>query len=654
MNTNKTKLVYQFLALVIPFIAYIITLAPTVTFIDAGELTTVCAKLGVAHPTGYPLFTILGHLFSLLPFGSVVYSLNFMCAVISSVTVLIFFNLMVFIFTKLKLNENDWENTLSIISIYNISLGASLVLAFSRTFWDTSNAIEVYSLHTLFIVTNLYLFLRACHVTVNNTKENLLVRERYWLVWSFVLGLSFGNHLSTIFLSVGIFVTYLIVSGVTNPITYKRILLMAIPFILGLSIYIYLPVRASNPVISWGHPDTWGNFYRHFTGQQFSVWMFTGTEVMAEKLGYFVTTYLAQFFYLPDEFPGILKVLPLAIILIGLFEMAFKKTRLFLLTILLFVFCVLYASNYNIHDIDSYFLLAYIITAIWIGYFLQFVIRLLSEKKRTAISFVLVLFAVLPVLQNFKYVNESQNYYVKDYTFNVFNSVPQNSIVMSTQWDFWISASIYFQYVEGIRKDIVVIDKELLRKTWYVPYIKEHYPEVYANSKSEFEIYYTELLKFEKYPNRYTKPSTEADRQDISRIQTNYKDLLTSIVEKNPNRNFFTTFEIETEKNERFANNYMRIPQGMLINYTKSVEKYDDYKMPEFIFQPLTQNDYYHNFIRDAYYNAYLSRANYLMNFQKLDEAEALIKKAEALNTKGSEIKLLQNKIRQMKTAPAN
>jgi hypothetical protein len=639
MNTNKTKLIYQILAAVIPFIAYVITLAPTVTFIDAGELATVCTKLGVAHPTGYPLFTVLGHLFTLLPFGSPIYNLNLMCAVISSVTVLMFFNLLVFIFGSLKLNDDTWEKPLSDLTIFNVSLGASLVLAFSKTFWDTSNAIEVYSLHTFFIVTNIYLFLKACTYTSEDSKTFLLIREKYWLLFAFVLGLSFGNHLSTIFLSVGFLYLFFAVNGF-NKLAFQRILLLAIPFVIGLSIYIYLPVRANNPILSWGHPDTWDNFYRHVSGKQFSVWMFTGSDNMMKQFKYFTGAYPAEFYYLP-----------LVIAILGLIEIFNKSRKLFYYTVLLTGFCVLYASNYDIHDIDSYFLLAYIVTAIWVGFGLHFIARKISDASRQTASFILILIFLLPLGSNFNSVNESKNYYVKDYTFNVFASAPQNSIIISTQWDFWLSASIYFQYVEGIRKDLVIIDKELLRKTWYVTHIKQHYPEIYNNSKTEFEIYYTELVKFEKYPDRYTKPSSESDRQDINRIQLAFKDLLTSIVEKNQNRNFYTTFEVESAKQELFATSYQRIPEGMLIRYVKNME-YDNYVMPEFKYTVTTQDDYYHTFLMNAYYSAYMSRANYLMNFYKLDEADALINKAAEVNPKGPEINLMRNKIKQLRSVP--
>ena len=49
---------------------------------DGDELTTVAATLGLAHPTGYPLFTWLVFLFARLPFGEVAHRTNLMCAIL--------------------------------------------------------------------------------------------------------------------------------------------------------------------------------------------------------------------------------------------------------------------------------------------------------------------------------------------------------------------------------------------------------------------------------------------------------------------------------------------------------------------------------------------------------------------------------------------
>jgi hypothetical protein len=70
---------------VFAFIVYLQTMAPSVGFIDDGELATVCYTLGIAHPTGYPLFTLIGWLMAHLPLAtSVIASLNVMAAIFTA------------------------------------------------------------------------------------------------------------------------------------------------------------------------------------------------------------------------------------------------------------------------------------------------------------------------------------------------------------------------------------------------------------------------------------------------------------------------------------------------------------------------------------------------------------------------------------------
>src|SRR5258706_15886703 len=69
------------LVFLISFIGYLQTMQRSVPFIDGGELATVCATLGIAHPTGYPIFCVLGYLFAHLPIaGSVILRVNIMSA----------------------------------------------------------------------------------------------------------------------------------------------------------------------------------------------------------------------------------------------------------------------------------------------------------------------------------------------------------------------------------------------------------------------------------------------------------------------------------------------------------------------------------------------------------------------------------------------
>src|SRR5580765_7791920 len=70
-----------FFVFLVSFIVYLQTMAPSVPFIDGGELATVCATLGIAHPTGYPIFCLIGYLFAHLPIAEhIIVRLNIMSA----------------------------------------------------------------------------------------------------------------------------------------------------------------------------------------------------------------------------------------------------------------------------------------------------------------------------------------------------------------------------------------------------------------------------------------------------------------------------------------------------------------------------------------------------------------------------------------------
>ncbi|MFA5404719.1 MAG: DUF2723 domain-containing protein [Ignavibacteria bacterium] len=642
-NFFKSKIFFSLLSFFIPLAVYIKTLAPTVSFIDSGELATVCIKLGVAHPTGYPLFTVIGHLFSLLPFGEEVYRLNFMCAVLSSLALVVFFNLLVFVLRDFNIeqNQNDKKSGshktgFNDFIIFLISLAGTLLLAFSVTYWNISNSLEVYSLHQLLIISIIFVILKAANES--NKKDSKA--DIYWLFFAFLLGLSFSNHLSTIFMSLGCLYFYFAINRF-NEVSFKRIAIMAIPFLIAFSVYVYFPIRADNPVISWGYPANLSNFIRHFTGKQFSVWMFSSSDVTSKQFSYFISSFPKEFYYVP-----------LILAVFGLIRIFNLQKKLFYFTFLLFGFNVLYAINYDIHDIDSYFILAYIVSVIWITFGILFFVQKFKNVS-LQLAFASVLIALIPLYGNYKTNDESMNYFVKDYTMNVFKSAKPNSLILSTQWDFFVSASIYYQYVKGERQDLTIIDKELLRRSWYIRHIQMHYPVVYDRSKIEFETYYTELLKFENETSRYTNPKTEADKNELVKINIAFIALLNSLVDKNYNDKFiYTTFEIENIQNEKFAKDYGRVQEGVLIRVIKNINDYNDFSEPDLTYTITDNPDYYHHFIMNSYYNAYMYRANYLINKSRFDDAELLVKKATEILPNERQAMQLLNKINQLKALP--
>ena len=232
-----------------------------------------------------------------------------------------------------------------------------------------------------------------------------------------------------------------------------------------------------------------------------------------------------------------------------------------------------------------------------------------------------MLLGLVSINTNYALNDESKNRYVEEFTMNIFKNAEPNSIIISSQWDFWVSASWYFHFVKNIRPDIVVIDKELLRRSWYFKFLEKNYPEVYNNSRAEIERFLPELYKFEhNFP------------YDTKQIMRLFEDMMTSFVKSNPNRRIYSTWEIEQNKNEPYAQNFMRVPDGLLFRLVPKEQitggQVADYKTYDFSFTPLVSKDYYHETLMRSYAMMLSSSAAYLIQAGRQQEAKKYIELA--------------------------
>jgi transmembrane protein TMEM260 (protein O-mannosyltransferase) len=657
----KPRDIFAVVTFIIVFSVYLVTLAPTVTFIDSGELAAVASTLGIAHPTGYPLFTILGYLFSRLPISpSEIYKLNLMGALLCAGAIVIFYYLMNFLFsfssTPAKEDSKKKESRIEISPELKVGLCvfSSLVLAFSNTFWAQANSVEVYSLHIFFVIALMYSFVKA--ITMNSNKM--------FLLFSFILGLSFTNHMTTILLAPACLTLFFVTKRNEGKEILKLIGYMVLCFAAGFSVYLYLPIRASmQPLFLWGNPYNLERFIWHISGKQFSVWIFSAKgsvtvfvmllvilEILTiigliKKLslsknyhfGVFLILSIVTFIMLKSSNEIVVKQFNLFVSslvneygkwvsvlgLIGVYRLSRANINVYYFTILAFFSCVVYSVNYDIHDISSYFLLAYIIGAIWIGFGALLIyeraaksLRLSTRTAQITFATILVLCSVITLSSNFAENDESNEYAVEQFTMNVFKNAEPSSIIISSQWDFWVSASWYYQVVKHIRPDLIIIDKELLRRSWYYVYLQRHYPEVYENSKPEIERFLAELYKFEH--------NIPYDQKTIMKA---FNDLLTGLVEKNPSRKVYTTWEIEQNKDEVFAQNYERIPDGILLQLFKkeSTGKKSELKTYDFNFTKLNKEDYYHETIMNTYAFMLASSANHFYSQNRIEDARKYV-----------------------------
>lgn len=614
---------------VVALIVYTMTLCPTVDFIDSGELATVSYTLGIAHPTGYPLFTLVGWIFSHLPFGlRVIYQLNLMAAVLCSAGLFFFFRLLVFLLRNINAKNRESDEEEKVLSekwwsVFLPAMGGTFILAFSETYWTTALSVEVYSLHIVFLTLLLFLFTKVILLEQKGSSdiESKRVHRSYWFGFAYVLGLAFTNHMTTILLAPA-FLYYFFSVHRFEVQEWKKLLKLGVPFLLGLSVYLYLPICSStNPVMNWGQPIDLEKFIWHWTGKVYRVWLFASFENAAKQLKYF-------FEMLPKEFAyG-----PLIFSLVGFWSLWKANKKLFLYLLLLFLGCVGYSINYDIHDIDSYFLLAYItlaiVAAIGFQYFIKF-----SQLSNSIRGIVVVLVSLLPVSYNYQTVDESDHTLVEQYTKDMFASIEPKGLLISFQWDYFVSASYYFQHVESYRPDVIIIDKELLRRSWYFNQLETNFPELIQKSKKEINTFLKELYKFE-----HDLP------YDSRVIESYYSAVIHSLIEKNiSERAVYVTEELEPQ----YTTGYQRIPVGLAYRLVPEDSAYYNLNFvtmtPSF---PEKRNKYVDGII-GLYKSAYLKRVMYLFYFKKYEEALKVVEKAKSVFPDFSEVVFWEERIKQ-------
>jgi hypothetical protein len=448
-------------------ILYLLTAYPTVAYIDSGELAVVNGTLGIAHPTGYPLYTIIGRVFSLLPL-ELIKSQILLGALCTSTAV------MLLAMALLRLFKSEALLQRIIVGLTCIVFGIAPLI------WSQGVTNEVYSLHLLMLVIILSLLLKP-------------YSGRNLIIGAVVVGLSFGNHMSTILLipAVGY---YLFTNSKKLRSTPRPLWIAVGAVVVAASLYLYLPIRsAQDPIFNWGHPTSWENFVRHVTGWQYHVWMFSrSASELLKSLSEFGVIFFRQF---PAPYW-------LAIVY-GIIVGWRKHHFVAMLLTTVMVFNVLYALNFTIPDIDNYLLpsvtVLFVFSVIGINAFV-------TERKRfvAATAGIVAALIVWGLFANWSENDQSKNTSALDELHNYYASVDSSALVFSSEWDA-VSPWLYSHFYLGERPDVVLIDNELARRSWYPGWIRHADEGLAEFIKPEVEAFLPHVRLFEaglKYDQR--------------------------------------------------------------------------------------------------------------------------------------------------------
>lgn len=594
---------------VIVFGVYFTTMCPTVSFTDSGELATVATTLGVAHPTGYPLWTLIGRLAVMVPVASQeIERLNVLGSILTALAVGFFFKLVLVLYRSTHVFQFNPDSQRLIAGWIPMLSGfvTALIVGFSSTVWAQSVEIEVYALHVLLIVIVTLFFVSGIEIQLTNPRQV----SRGLLLFAFTLGLSFANHMTTILLAPGFLYLFFVAFGFKRK-SWKLISLLVPFFILGLSAYIYLPVRSSaGTLMDWGHPVTFERFWWHFSGKQYQTWMFAGSAVAQKQFGYFLSNFSTEFNWIV-----------IAVLAVGFLEALNLSKRLIAFLLILFVSCLAYSVNFDIHEIDPYFMLAYLSCGCFVGIGIVTLLRWSRHQRSKLRGAAIIAFLLtLPVIQyceNRGDVDQSKNFLVHDFVNDVFAQVEPRAVVFSSLWDYLISPSYYYQVVRKERPDVIFIDRELLQnRTWYFIQLGRRYPEIVSASRKDIDLFLTELNKFERgEPFDYV---TIKSRWDYL-----LEDMVNKLMAEHP-------VYVDPRIVDEFPQEFERVPEGLLVRLVKKGEK-GQWKPILGQFKQGLFSNYVSNDLKRYFAAMYTYHSLYLLNQKRL--AEGLHYLQQALTT---------------------
>lgn len=323
---------WAWLGLLIGVLAtYVLTLSPGVLGGDPGELQFVPYILSIPHPTGTPLYCLLGKVWSALPIGpTVAWRMNLLAAVSAALA-----SVLVYQCVYLR-HERPVP-----------ALAAALSLAFGLTFWEQALLADKYAFNALLVALVVYLALRWRQTRSSRTLDLLAL----------VYGLSLTHH-RTMALFAPVLLGYVWWherGALLRDI--RRLLRLALLCLAPLSLYLYLPWAAARglPPGTW-RPDTVREWYAYLSDTGYASQVRVDLPELRERLTFYARTLQHDF-----TWPGVL---------LGIGGLAWQVRRrtadaVFLLSN--FGLQAFLAANYHVPRSWVFFIPSFVVYALWVG-----------------------------------------------------------------------------------------------------------------------------------------------------------------------------------------------------------------------------------------------------------------------------------------------
>lgn len=432
--------------------------APGMTWLDAGDFVTASATLGVPHPTGFPVYTVLGHLFSYLPMGNLASRTALMSAIFAGITVW-------FLMATIEKRAR--------FLCEKLAVGGALTLVHlsADTLGLNGRMPEVYTLNTAAAA--------ACIYLMDRLERSADVRSIALL--GFACGLGAANHALFSLFALGF------VAAAFSIKTARRLgavmTFVAVSAITSAA-YAYLPLAASrSPAHNFGDPSSLPRFLAHITAAEIRQ---SFSHEMAA--GWFVTViHLKQMISQLYQALGPFLILGIAGMLYPIFSLVRpgekrRVDRLGLLAGALTAADLFFATVIHPMGIQSFqngqmsILLICVSGALTTARGIVFLSKKASarvERLGYAVASALPLFLLFYIPKSWG--DTASDWSPEDLTvIHLAHAEPGSLSVLVS--DSMIAASLYARHAVDARPDVAVLDRNLLQDKERITYAFRHFP----------------------------------------------------------------------------------------------------------------------------------------------------------------------------------
>lgn len=474
--------ILAFLALAGVFLLYLFTAYRVIAWWDTPVYALAAYSLGVAHPPGSLLLTLIGWLVTRIS-GPPDLVLNLLAGLIGVCTLGLLWLSAV---SVLRQTDKEPPNNSSIPAVTGLLIAAGiLLLGGSESLWQFSTKFTPYILTACFTALILWALIRWSDAL--DTPSQF----RWLIVAGVLVGLDISVHRTNLLLIPGILFWILMhrASFLLKMKTWGALIFGGL--IGGLVHLLIIPIASADPALNFADPATFGRFWDYIAltqyGGGFLINLFPRT---APLWSYQVTDYLnvfaANFFPIDGPLgwfgilPGLFGIAGIGILWTRSRPLALGSLGLFICLSLVAVLYFNLPENF-IRPIARHYLPSFIIFGFWILLGLGYSGQIFSQINRRTVALsgvgLLVFAGILSLLfRNYPERDMTGHRFAEDFASNMLTGLPENAILI-TNGDVDTYPLWYLQHAEGFREDVTVCNIYLLNTPWFVRQLIRRDPE---------------------------------------------------------------------------------------------------------------------------------------------------------------------------------